>query len=66
MTALEPFLVPVLLAGVVAIVIGWVLRRRRIPNEHWLWKKRRLARARMLQGGGSLVSVASVAAFLLI
>jgi hypothetical protein len=52
-------------AGVAALCGGLSLRSRKVHAEHWLWKKRRLARARfLLQGGTVLSSVSAIALFL--
>lgn len=53
-------------AGLAGMAVGWVLRQRRVHNEHWLWKKQRLSRARILLRGGAAVSVLSSAAFVLV
>jgi len=62
MGALEPFLVPALIAGVVGMTAGWATRRKRIRNEHWLWKKQRLRRAKILLTCGGAVTFVSAAA----
>jgi hypothetical protein len=64
--ALMTTLMLVLLAGgLAAAASGWFLRSRRIRAEHWLWKKKRLRRARLLATSGSLVSVLSGAMLVL-
>jgi hypothetical protein len=52
-------LLVLLATGLAAAAAGWFLRARRIRAEHWLWKKKRLRRARMLSASGSLVSALS-------
>jgi hypothetical protein len=52
-------LLVLLATGLAAAATGWFLRSRRIRAEHWLWKKKRLRRARMLSASGSLVSALS-------
>lgn len=51
-----------LLAGLGAVVAGFLLRRRKVRAEHWLWKRRRLLRARMLVMGGGTVQMLSAVA----
>lgn len=64
MIALEHLLQAACLVGVVSMAGGWLLRERRIRNEHWLWKKQRLRRARfMLNGGGTVSALSAVALF---
>jgi len=48
-----------LATGLAAAAGGWFLRSRRIRAEHWLWKKKRLRRARLLSASGSVVSALS-------
>jgi hypothetical protein len=55
-----------IVTGATALVSGELLKHRRIRAEHWLWKKRRLARARLLMFGGSAVTVMSAAAIVVI
>lgn len=52
-------LLVLLATGLSAAVAGWFLRSRRVRAEHWLWKKKRLRRARLLSASGSLVSALS-------
>lgn len=52
-------LLVLLATGLAGAAAGWFLRSRRIRAEHWLWKKKRLRRARMLSASGSLVSALS-------
>ena len=54
-----------LASGLVAAAAGWSLRSRQIRAEHWLWKKKRLRRARLLSTSGGAVSVLSSALLLL-
>lgn len=51
-----------LAAGSAALIAGLALRHRRVRAEHWLWKKRRLFRARLLMGSGFALTVTSAAA----
>lgn len=54
------------LVGVGLMIVGWVHRERRIRNEHWLWKKRRLRRARfLLNSGGTVSALSAVALFMM-
>lgn len=66
MTTIELLLVAGVLAGTLAFVCGELLRHRRVRAEHWLWKKQRLMRARVLTMGGSTMSVLSAAAFMVL
>lgn len=52
----ELFLGLVGVAGVIGLAVGWRLRARKVRNEHWLWKKNRLRRARLLLSGGGLAT----------
>ena len=52
-----------ILLGGTALVAGEMLKHRRIRAEHWLWKKKRLMRARLLMLGGGAVTLVSVATF---
>ncbi len=62
---METLLVLLAIVGVVAGLVGLVLHNRNVHAEHWLWKKQRLARARFLLSGGSvLTAVSAVALFL--
>ena len=63
---IDYLLIAGVLAGTLAFVAGELLRHRRVRAEHWLWKKRRLVRARILTTGGTTVSVLSAAAFVVI
>lgn len=56
----------VLVSGAIALVEGWRLRSRRVRNEHWLWKKRRLRRARWFTGGGGVALVIGAVGMLLV
>ena len=59
-------LLALLVGGLSAAASGWFLRSRRIKAEHWLWKKKRLLRARLLMAGGTTLSVLSAAAIVII
>jgi hypothetical protein len=63
---MDSMLVAGLCVGVIALFAGELLRHRRIRAEHWLWKKRRLRRARILMAGGTTMSVVSAAAIVVI
>jgi hypothetical protein len=52
-------LLVLLATGLAAAAAGLFLRSRRIRAEHWLWKKKRLRRARLLSASGSVVSALS-------
>lgn len=52
-------LLVLLATGLAAAAAGWFLRSQRIRAEHWLWKKKRLRRARLLSASGSLVTALS-------
>ena len=52
-------LVVLLISGFAAAGAGWFLRSRRIRAEHWMWKKKRLRRARLLAVSGGAVSTLS-------
>jgi len=54
-----------LAGGLAAAGAGWFLRSRQIRAEHWLWKKKRLRRARLLSTTGGAVSALSTAMLLL-
>jgi hypothetical protein len=56
MTAL---LVVLLMTGLAVAAAGWFLWSRRIRAEHWMWKKKRLRRARLLAVSGGAVSTLS-------
>jgi hypothetical protein len=60
-----PLLLLLLVSGLVAAAAGWHLRSRQVRAEHWLWKKKRLRRARLLATTGGTVSVLSSALLLL-
>ena len=62
MTAL---LLALLAGGLAAAASGWFLRSRRIRAEHWLWKKQRMRRARLLTAAGAVMSTLSTAGLLL-
>lgn len=64
--ALEQLLLAGFLVGALVMIGGWVLRERRIRNEHWLWKKQRLRRARWMLNSGGTMAVVSVVALLVI
>jgi len=64
--AMEPLLLALCLVGAMVMLGGWLLRERRIRNEHWLWKKRRLRRARLMLNSGGTMAVVSVVALLVI
>ena len=66
MTQMELLLLATCVGGLVALVSGVLLKNRKVHAEHWLWKKRRLVRARILTTGGTTVSVLSAAAFVVI
>jgi len=52
-------LLALLAAGLGAAAAGWFYRSRRIHAEHYVWKKRRLRKARLLSVSGSVVSTMS-------
>lgn len=52
-------LLMLLATGLAAAAAGWILRSRRVRAEHWLWKKKRLRRARLLSASGGLMSALS-------
>lgn len=54
------------LTGLTGMAVGWALRNRRVHNEHWLWKKRRLARAKILLRGGAAVVLLGSAALVIV
>ena len=58
-------LVLLLAGGLAAAASGWFLRSRRIRAEHYVWKKRRLRRARLLTAAGAVMSTVSCAGLLL-
>lgn len=59
-------LVAACVAGVLVMVAGWTLRERKVRAEHWLWKKRRLQRARVMLGSGGTMSVLSAVAYFVV
>ena len=58
-------LVVLLTGGVAAASYGWFLRSRRIRAEHWLWKKKRMRRARLLTALGAVAAAVSAAGLFL-
>jgi Na+/proline symporter len=58
-------LLALLVGGLSAAASGWFLRSRRVRAEHWLWKKRRLRRARILTASGAVATTVSTAGLLL-
>ena len=54
-----------LLGGLAAAASGLFLRSRRIRAEHWLWKKKRMRRARILTAAGAVMSTVGTAGLLL-
>lgn len=62
--AMEHVLLTLCALGALVMLGGWLLRERRIRNEHWLWKKRRLKRARLMLNSGGTMAVVSVVALL--
>jgi len=58
-------LLTLLVVGLAAAASGWFLRSRRIRAEHWLWKKKRLRRARLLTATGAVATTLSTAGLLL-
>jgi hypothetical protein len=64
--ALEDWLRAACLLGALVMLGGWLLHQRRIRNEHWLWKKRRLRRARLMLNSGGTMAVVSVVALLVL
>jgi hypothetical protein len=54
-----------LIGGLVTVATGWFLRSRHVTNEHWLWKKQRLRRARLLATAGGVMATFSGAVLLL-
>jgi hypothetical protein len=63
---MEAVLVVLALSGMVALGVGLFLRNRKVHAEHWLWKRRRLARSRFLLTGGTAMTVVSAVAFFLV
>lgn len=59
MGTMDTLLVAGIWAGALALLAGQLLAHRRVRAEHWLWKKKRLARARLLTYGGTTVSALS-------
>jgi hypothetical protein len=57
-------LLVLLAGGSAAAASGWVLRSRRVRAEHWLWKKKRLRRARLLTATGTLAMTVGTAGLL--
>jgi len=58
-------LLALLVGGLAAAASGWFLRSRRIRAEHWLWKKKRLRRARLLTATGAVATTLGTAGLLL-
>lgn len=63
---MDTLLIAGLWAGAFALLFGQLLWHRRVRAEHWLWKKKRLARARFLTYGGTTLSALSAVAILMI
>ena len=63
---MDSMLVAGICVGVAALFAGGRRRHLRVRAEHWLWKKRRLMRARILMASGSTMSVVSAAAIVVI
>ena len=66
MKTIELLLVAGVLVGTLVALFGELLKHRRTPNEHWLWKKRRLMRAKFMMAGGTTVSALSAVVFVFI
>jgi Na+/proline symporter len=66
MDGMRQLLAAVCVAGVLVMAAGWVLRERKIRAEHWLWKRRRLRRARVMLGSGGTMSALSVVAYFIV
>lgn len=64
--AVEQLLLAACLLGALVMLGGWLLHQRRIRNEHWLWKKRRLRRARLMFNSGGTMAAVSVVALLVL
>lgn len=66
MSQVDAVLLLLCVAGVVALAVGYSLHNRQVHAEHWLWKKQRLARARLLLNGGTALSALSAIAIFIV
>lgn len=66
MGTMDILLIAGIWAGAAALLGGQLLAHRQVRAEHWLWKKRRLARARLLTYGGTTVSALSAVVVVMI
>jgi len=66
MDAQRALLLAACVAGAGLMLVGWMLRERKIRAEHWLWKRRRLRRARVMLGSGGTLSALSVVAYFVV